>query len=154
MFDLQLGRPERAVNVDDMFSVIGYSRATKKILVAHHGATDYDNQITILDPWDGAIRPLIHGPRGYRWSPWPFALSASGEYLAASVFQEVRPFLFVQRRNTVTIWNVRTGEVISETITDVPTNEGLSCSVYSLVFCPTGNLLVGRRGAVEQVSLR
>jgi WD40 repeat protein len=134
--------------------LIGYRPSDHKLLAAFNGKDDYNNQIDVLDPRNGARTPFIRGSKGYRWSPSNITLSPRGDYLAASVLKEVRSLLLIQWLCAVAVWDARTGQFISETTIDKESNSrGLVLSVFSLAFCPTGNLLVGRRGSIEQVAL-
>ncbi len=142
---------DRQLGAVEWNELIGFRPSDQKLLVVFRGKDDYHNRIDALDVRNGARAPFISGKRGYMWCPRNVTLSPSGDYLAASVLKEARSFLLTQPSYAVTVWDVRTGNVISEITTDKPTSQGLVSSVFSLAFCPAGNLLVGRRDSIEQV---
>lgn len=157
--DLNAGRTMLPLNLrrqSDVFEcneLIGFRPSDQKLLVAFYGNDAYHNRIEVLDARSGTRVPLVGGKRGYMWFPRNVTLSPRGDYLAAIVLKEARTFLLTQRLYTVTVWDAQTGNVISETTTDKPTSQGLVSTVFSIVFSPTGSLLVGRRNSIERIAV-
>lgn len=152
---IELGsmRHIRTINVHDILQIFGYRITDNKILVVRYGKDDYDNQITSLDIETGHLIPIIRGKRGYLWSPGYTALSPNSKYIAALVFKETPYFLVSKPIHSIDIWDAYTGRLISETITDQMTKNGLTLSVFSLAFASDDKLFAGKSGSIERISI-
>ncbi|MCZ2114621.1 MAG: WD40 repeat domain-containing protein [Anaerolineae bacterium] len=153
LVELDSMRRIHTLKVNNVFQLFGYRRSDAKMLVAKHGKDDYDNQFATMDIDSGNVVPLIEGRRGYLWSPVYPTLSPSGKYIAAVVLKETPTLLFSKPIHSVDIWDTHTGRLVSETITDKMTDKGLLQSVFSLAFASDRNLLVGKRGSIEEIVL-